>query len=228
MGTSKSYIPPTNGEWTKAKRAVTRMVNGSVSDGLPNAVRKYASAVKTDDSFAEEFSKAVSGLLGISRGIRVNGLDRTLEEYEKEYLIGKTAKEIWKELYDEYASGGSTKEESLASDALSKALKNLRIESLDDLVNFDQGHLLIELLACFASILFAFMYEEQIRNKKSPKQTADILNEVERYIRSIMFEKVDISQLKDNDFINISDSNVVKNTVDDAYNTMKEYYGELN
>ncbi len=72
------------------------------------------------------------------------------------------------------------------------------------------------------------MYEEQIRNKKSPKQTFDILNEVERYIRSIMFEKVDISQLKDNDFINISDSSVVKNTVDDAYNTMKEYYGELN
>ena len=89
MGTSKSYIPPTNGEWTKAKRAVTRMVNGSVSDGLPNAVRKYASAVRTDDSFAEEFSKAVSSLLGISRGIRVNGLNRTLEEYEKEYLIGK-------------------------------------------------------------------------------------------------------------------------------------------
>ena len=71
------------------------------------------------------------------------------------------------------------------------------------------------------------MYEEHIRRKRTPKQTADILNEVEKYIRSIMFEKVDISKLKDNDFINISDSSVVKNTVYDAYNTMKDYYGEM-
>ena len=36
---------------------------------------------------------------------------------------------------------------------------------------------------------------------------------------------VDISQLRDSDFINISNSNVVKNVVENAYNTMKYYYG---
>ena len=36
------------------------------------------------------------------------------------------------------------------------------------------------------------------------------MNEVEKYIRSIVFNNVDISKLKDSDFINISDSKVVK------------------
>lgn len=226
MGTSKGYIAPTKGEWTKSKRAVTRMINGSVNEELPNVVRKYASAVSNDSDFAKVFSETVSNLLGISRGIRINGIEETFKEYNKAYLIGKSAKEIWDELFDEYSSGGSTKEEALTSDALSKAINNLNIESIDDLVNYDQGILLKELLSCFAYLFFAFIYEEQINKKKTPQQADSIMREVEKYIRSIIFENVDISQLRDSDFINISDSNVVKNVVDDAYRTMKNYYGE--
>lgn len=226
MGTSKGYIPPTKGEWTKSKRAVTRMINGSINDELPNVIRKYASAVSSDSDFANVFSNAVANLLGISRGIRVNGLDNTLIQYERADLIGKSAKEIWDELFDEYSSGGSTKEETLANDALSKAINNLNIETVDDLVNCNQESLLKELLACFAYILFAFIYEEQINKKKSPEQTNSIMNEVEKYIRSIVFNNVDISKLKDSDFINISDSKVVKEVVDNTYDIMKNYYGE--
>jgi hypothetical protein len=226
MGTSKGYIAPTKGEWTKSKRAVTKMINGSVSEELPNVIRKYATAVSNDPDFANIFSKSVSNLLGISRAIRVNGLENALDEYDKAYLIEKSAKEIWNELFDEYSSGGSTKEEALSNDALSKAINNLNIESLDDLVNYNQESLLKELLSCFACIFFAFIYEEQISKAKTPQQTNIILKEVERYIRSIIFENVDITQLKDSDFINISNSETVKNVIEDAYNTMKNYYGE--
>ncbi len=226
MGTSKGYIAPTKGEWTKSKRAVTRMINGSISEELPHVIRKYASAVSIDSDFANVFSNATANLLGISREIRVNGLENTLIEHDKAYLIGKSAKEIWDELFDEYSYGGSTKEEALANDALSKAINNLEIETIDDLVNCNQESLLKELLACFAYILFAFIYEEQINKKKSPEQTNSIMKEVEKYIRSIVFNNVDISHLKDSDFINISDSRVVKDVVDDTYNIMKNYYGE--
>lgn len=225
MGTSKGYIAPTQGEWSKAKRAVTKMINGSISDELPSVIRKYATAVSSDSAFANEFSNAVANLLGIPKSIRVNGLNNTLVEYDKAYLIGKSAKEIWDELFDEYSSGGSTKEEALANDALSNAINRLNIETIDDLVNCDQEILLKELLASFAYILFAFIYEEQINKKKTPQQAYYIMKEIERYIRSIIFMDVDISQLRDSDFINISNSNVVKNVVENAYNTMKYYYG---
>jgi len=128
MGTSKGYIAPTRIEWSNSKTAVTQMLREGSTASVAKTASKFATAMKTDTVNGSVFSKAVSGILGLSRNISSHGTDYALNKINRPDLISKSSSEIWNELFNEYTNNSATVEDALAVDALSKSLSNLDIE----------------------------------------------------------------------------------------------------
>lgn len=165
MGTSKGYITPTKKEWTDAKRAATQL---SKENNLKNRIKlinRHAIAMKQEMTQSQsDASKAIGKVIGLIQGIQNQGLNKTLKDLNKEYLIDKSSEEILDTLLGEYAGYGNTKDNYLAMDALSIALKVFEINSIEDLLKISIEDLLKEILINYVDLNFKFRYEEQISN----------------------------------------------------------------
>lgn len=226
MGTSKGYIAPTRIEWSNSKRAVTQMLRDGSTDSVTKAASKFTNAMKTDAVDGSVFSKAVSGILGLSRNISSHGLDYALNQINRPDLIGKSSSEIWNELFNEYTHNSATAEDALAADALSKSLSNLDIEDPEQLGNISQEVLLKELLSNFISINFDFRYFEKIAKGRTPAEAHRIMKEMQDYIRSVTYEKLIIDDIKEVDFTQLSSSKYIDKVLKEAYSTFENLYVE--
>lgn len=226
MGTSKGYIPPTRIQWTNAKRAVTQMLSNRDASSTAKAVSRFATAMKADATPNTTFSKAVTGILGLSKAIAGSGSTNALNQIGRQDLIGKSSEEIWNELLHEYTNNGSTAEDALAADALSKTLENLQIKDLDQLGNVQQDVLLIEMLVNFISINFEYRYSEKIGKDRSPVEATKIIKEIQDYIRSNLYETLKLSDINNVDFLDISNSQYVDKALKDAYSIFENIYTE--
>ena len=226
MGTSKGYIPPTRIQWTNAKRAVTQMLNNRDASSIARAASRFSTAMKADSVPNGSFSKAATGMLGLSRAISGSGTMNALNLIGRQDLIGKSSEEIWNELLHEYTNNGSTSEDALAADALSKTLENLQIEDLDQLGNVQQDVLLIEMLVNFISINFEYRYSEKIGKDRSPVEAAKIIKDIQDYIRSNLYETLKLSDINNVDFLDISNSQYVDKALKDAYSIFENIYTE--
>ena len=226
MGTSKGYIPPTRIQWTNAKRAVTQMLSHRDSSSTAKAVSRFATAMKADATPNTTFSKAVTGILGLSKAIAGSGSTNALNQIGRQDLIGKSSEEIWNELLHEYTNNGSTAEDALAADALSKTLENLNIKDLEQLGNVQQDVLLIEMLVNFISINFEYRYSEKIGKDRSPIEATKIIKEIQDYIRSNLYETLKLSDINNVDFLDISNSQYVDKVLKDAYSIFENIYTE--
>lgn len=226
MGTSKGYISPTRIQWTQAKRAVTQMVRDSDSASVAKAGSKFASAMKADAAAGSTFSKAVAGILGLSKSVASHGSTYALNQIQRSDLIGKPPAEIWDELIHEYTNNGATVEDNLAADALSKALSNLNIMDLDQLGSISQEVLLKELLIDFVTMNFDFRFAEKIGKGRAPAEAQRILNEMQDYIRSSLYEGLSFVDIGNIDFTNLSGSQFVDKALNDAYSVFEELYKE--
>ena len=226
MGTSKGYIAPTRIEWSNSKRAVTQMLRDGSTDSVTKVASKFATAMKTDTVDGSVFSKAVSGILGLSRNISDHGLNHALNQINRPDLIGKSSSEIWSELFDEYTNNSATAEDALAADALSKSLSNLDIEDPEQLGDISQEVLLKELLSNFISINFDFRYAEKIAKGRTPAEAHRIMKEMQDYIRSVIYERLNIDDIVAVDFTKLSSSQYIDKALKEAYSTFEDLYAE--
>jgi len=226
MGTSKGYIPPTRIKWANAKRAVTQMLNDRDASSIAKATSRYASAMKADATPNTTFSKAAAGLLGLSKAIASSGITYALSQIGRQDLIGKSSEEIWNELLHEYTNNGSTAEDALAADALSKTLENLNVIDLDQLGEVQRDVLLLEMLINFISINFEYRFFEKISKDRSPLEASRIIKEIQDYIRSNLYESLKLSDINDVDFLNLSSSQYVDSALKDAYSIFENLYTE--
>lgn len=226
MGTSKGYISPTNSEWTSAKRAVSSYLRNRNSDTRAKAMSKYATAMSSTNAVSSStFSSSVGGVLGFVQGISSNGLNETLIKFGRQDLIGKDSKEILDAIINQFTNDSATIEDSLATDAIFKAFENLEIETVDDLgkVNIDQ--LLGELVIEFINISFDLRFDERIGKGRTPAEKAAILDDIHNYVANTLHENLDNKKISELDFSELQASEIVKNTLEEAYATFEKYYG---
>ena len=226
MGTSKGYIPPTRIQWTNAKRAVTQMLNDRDASSTAKAASRFATAMKADATPNTTFSKAATGLLGLSKAIAGSGTTNALNQIGRQDLIGKSSEEIWNELLHEYTNNGSTAEDALAADALSKTLENLNIKDLEQLGDVQQDVLLLEMLINFISINFEYRFSEKIGKDRSPIEASSIIKEIQDYISSNLYETLQLSDINDVNFLYLSNSQYVDSALIDAYSIFENLYTE--
>lgn len=226
MGTSKGYIPPTRIQWTNAKRAVTQMLSSHDTSSTAKAVSRFATAMKADAAPNTSFSKAATGILGLSKAIAGSGSSNALNQIGRQDLIGKSSEEIWNELLHEYTNNGSTAGDALAADALSKTLENLNIKDLEQLGDVQQDVLLLEMLINFISINFEYRFSEKIGKDRSPIEASRIIKEIQDYIRSNLYETLKLSDINDVNFLELSNSQYVDSALIDAYSIFENLYTE--
>lgn len=226
MGTSKGYIAPTTIEWAQAKRAVTSLIKELSHDNISKASSKYAGAMKSDGFAKSTMPKAVSGILGLSRNIRINGIEYALNKLNKNYLLNKSNEEIFNELLLYFTNNGSSKEDSLALDALSLSMKNLEILDLEDLGNINEEEFLKEVLSTFVELNFEFRFYEKISKSKKVKEVQAIINEMKGYLRGTIYEELTFEKISEINFEDLSGEQYIIELCNDALTLFEDLYEE--
>lgn len=229
MGTSKSYITPTKQHWSDAKRAATQL---SKQNSLPNKERlisRYATAMKKDYNETNTNTNTISAigqLLRLSQSISNIGVEQTLKDIDKEYLLEKNPEEILNILINEYCQQGDTINNYIEMDTLSLALKELNIVTLEDLKTIPVDILLKEIIINYINQNFKFRFEEKIGKKNSPENTNRIIEEMGMLMRNKLIEELDISQIKNIDFFNLENDKLIQEKIIEAYDILRKLYGE--
>ena len=227
MGTSKSYITPTKQHWSDAKRAATQL---SKQNSLPNKERlisRYATAMKKDyNGESTNTISAIGQLLRLSQSISNRGIEQTLKDIDKEYLLEKNPEEILNILINEYCQQGDTINNYIEMDTLSLALKELNIVTLEDLKTIPVDILLKEIIINYINQNFKFRFEEKIGKKNSPENTNRIIEEMGLLMRNKLIEELDISQIKNIDFSNLENDKLIQEKIIEAYDILRKLYGE--
>ena len=143
MGTSSSRSAPAGGNWTPAKRSVSRYVNqrgtGSVTPGglIGTYVRALGGAReavrgtgriggKTTFSHATSVGQKLGAFLA---GVATDGLDQTLSDWGLADLIGKSPYEVVSGLVDALAGPGGPLDEAVARAALTETIADILDEN---------------------------------------------------------------------------------------------------
>ena len=213
MGTSKGYIAPTTPHWSQAKRAVTSYINSGDGESRAKAASKYASAMHHDIATSEQFTKAAGSILSFAQAVSRGGINNALHEFNRNDLIGKSSDEIYNELIQDFTNYGNTTEDYLSAEAIRAALKGLNITDLGDLKDV-------------APDSFAFRYEEKIRMKRNPEETERLLEKMDKYISNELHNNLKLEDIKTMDFGHLQASEVVKRSLEDAYQVFELFYGE--
>lgn len=226
MGTSKGYILPTKKNWTDAKRAATQLSKENNLNNRIKLARKYANAMKEDNiRNSSETIKSIAKIIGLSQNVASKGVEQTLRDLNKEYLLDKTPEEALDVLILEYSEYGNTKDNYLAIDALSITLKELEINTIEDLGDISIGDLLKEILINFIDLNFKFRFEEQI-SKKSPSKVNEIMNSMSGYIKNKLRDELNTSNLENIDFNNLNNNRIIEDKIIEAYDIFRQVYEE--
>ena len=226
MGTSKGYIAPTTPQWSQAKRAVTSYIKNGNMESRAKAVSKFASAMHHDLASSEQFTKAAGSILSFAQAVSRAGINNALHEFNRNDLIGKPSDEIYNELVQEFTNYGNTTEDYLSAEAIRAALKELNITDLEDLKVVAPDVLLKEMLIEYIKFSFAFRYEEKIRMKRNPEETECLLEEMGKYISNELHNNLKLEDIKTIDFERMQASEIVKRSLEDAYQVFELFYGE--
>ena len=226
MGTSKGYIAPTTVPWSQAKRAVTGYINNGDSDSRANAAGKFASAMNHDIASSSAFSQAVGNILSFSQAVSRGGIENALRDYGRDDLIGKSSEEVFESLIHEFTNNGSTTEDYLAAEAISLALKELDIHDMEQIKDVSPDVMLKEMIIEYTQLSFAFRYEEKISMKRTPAETDKLIKEMNKYISNKLHSELDLASLKSVDFSRMNSSEIVTNTLLDAYHVFELFYEE--
>lgn len=226
MGTSKGYIAPTTPQWSQAKRAVTSYIKNGNMESRAKAACKFASAMHHDLASSEQFTKAAGSILSFAQAVSHAGINNALHEFNRNDLIGKSSDEIYNELVQEFTNYGNTTEDYLSAEAIRAALKELNITDLEDLKVVAPDVLLKEMLIEYIKFSFAFRYEEKIRMKRNPEETDRLLEEMGKYISNELHNNLKLEDIKTIDFERMQASEIVKRSLEDAYQVFELFYGE--
>src|SRR5699024_7881808 len=121
---------------------------------------------------------------------------------------------------------GNTTEDYLSAEAIRAALKELNITDLEDLKVVAPDVLLKEMLIEYIKFSFAFRYVEKIRMKRNPEETERLLEEMGKYISNELHNNLKLEDIKTIDFERMQASEIVKMSLEDAYQVFELFYGE--
>lgn len=226
MGTSKGYIAPTTIVWSKTKRAVTELIKETNGNNIAKVSSRFGTAMKTDGFSNNAMPKAVANLINFSRVMQKDGLDFALNQYRKANLIGKSSTEIFDELLILFCNNGSTKEDAIALDALSMAMQDLHIDTLEELIEISEVSLLKEVISNYVVLNFELCFYEKICITKSPKEAKQILDEVREYMRGVISEELNISKLEELNYSNLAQEQYIRDLCRDTYTLFEDLYEE--
>lgn len=141
MGTSSRQSAPTGGEWTTAKTRMTNWVRGGGgSDELARAaLAAFVGALGGAARAAATATggvRAASGLGDFLVDVSRDGLDKTLDRYGLEDLVGGEPFEVLAEIASRIAGAGDSPEESVARLAVIEVLTEL-YEDADTFAEMD-------------------------------------------------------------------------------------------
>lgn len=224
MGTSKGYISPTTIEWSKTKRAVTSLIDKPTKENIKKSVAKFSEAMKKDRVADKIFTKAVAQIINLSRNIKTNGIDNSLKALGRNDLIGKDNEEIFNDLLYYFTDNGASIEDSLAIDALSKALNNLEINDIEKLKDMNEEGFLREVIYEFAELSFEFRFFEKISNKRTPSETRKILNDLKEYIKGTIYEELKIEDINQINFQDLSGEVYIVNLCNQTLKIFEDIY----
>ena len=190
------------------------------------AASKFASAMHHDLASSEQFTKAAGSILSFAQAVSHAGINNALHEFNRNDLIGKSSDEIYNELVQEFTNYGNTTEDYLSAEAIRAALKELNITDLEDLKVVAPDVLLKEMLIEYIKFSFAFRYEEKIRMKRNPEETDRLLEEMGKYISNELHNNLKLEDIKTIDFERMQASEIVKRSLEDAYQVFELFYGE--
>ena len=172
------------------------------------------------------FSSAAVNILSFARAVSQGGINNALRDFNRSDLIGKSSEEIFNELINEFTRNGNTTEDYLSAEAISSALKELNIVDMEQLKEFTPDVLLKEMLIEYIKFSFAFRYEEKILMKKTPAETKELIQKMNKYISDELHSKLGLEDLKNVDFNQMHSSNIVAKALEDAYQVFEMFYGE--
>ena len=92
--------------------------------------------------------------------------------------------------------------------------------------DIDSVVLLKEMLIEYIKFSFAFRYEEKIRMKRNPTETERLLVEMNKYISNELHNKLNLKDIKMTDFSKMQASDIVENSLKDAYQIFEMFYEE--
>lgn len=133
MGTSSRYSAPTGGDWTRAKRDMTRWskAGGSNPPQLENALHAYVSALggaRAASSSARGATSALQRLGAFLAGASTGGTTGATEQLGLGDLEGASIDEVLNELATAIAGDGESMDGTLARDATIDVLSELLSE----------------------------------------------------------------------------------------------------
>ena len=228
MGTSKSYIAPTKPIWSEAKRAVSSLLRNNNSESRSKAVSKFAQAMASAGNASNDrFAISAGNVLDFARNVSSYGVNDALATFGLSDLIDKDPSEIMDALIDQFVNNDATLSDSITGDALSLAFSNLKIESPEDFGNVGINVLLREMIIEYINMNFDLRYEEKIGKGRLPDEKFLILNDVHKHIANLVIEMLDDYEMAKIDFNQLKASEIVANTLNDAYKECIAFYGEV-
>ncbi len=223
MGTSTNYIPPNDDEWKLAKRFVTNYLNDPENTSISKVLAQFSVAMKNNESSKKVFSKSVAGLMGFIFSVINEGLENTLEKFGFENLLDSPSDVILKEILYFYTDDASLRDDSIMINALSKSLENLDIIDFENLEKIDAKILMKEILTNYIQMYFSSCFFEKIENIKTIKQTWEIINEINKYIRNSIYT-LSFDKMKSINFSSLADNFFVLKMLNKAYDFFIKFY----
>jgi len=131
--------PPESKRFQSARTNFSRFAksDGSDSSALRRAVRDYVrSGTRGSANATRRMGSSrvtASGALGVLRGFQSDGVDTTLRSLNLNYLIGRSAEEIFVGLTDTICEDGGSIDEAIARDAWLETVAELDSIGIDNL-----------------------------------------------------------------------------------------------
>lgn len=225
MGTSKGYIAPSTPHWSQAKRQLTSYISNQTSDNRRNVVRKYANAIITEGFDNSRVVINFSNFANFAFSTSSVGYQHALEEIGRNDILNMNSEDALNELMYYFANDCITIDDKITLDCIAETLSILEIKQPEDLKNIETNTLIKVLVCQFAKFKFAQLFDKQIRNK-DPINADKIILDMQDYIYYTMENSLTNESLSSINPQNLAEGKIVKEIIEQAFNLMKEFYGE--
>lgn len=222
MGTSKGYIPPKSPEWKQAKGAITSMARGTYDgETAKKAISKFAEAFVSTHLPKSNVADVAGGFLNFLQSINNEGVKQAAERYGLNNLLDKSGNDLYIGILDYFSRDIGTIDGQIIRNSLYEALKELGVDTFEDLSQVDSSEFLITFLIDFAINNFDECFSEKIlSNQDNIKNYEQILENVESIISSKILSDVHIHDVLKMDFLSIEGQNYIKSVCTECFNCL--------
>ncbi len=225
MGTSKGYQAPTEPNWRKAKGALKRYLNSNHDSNERNkAVRDYATAHLQASSLLGMASTGVK-IVNLFNLISENGIDVALQKVGLDNLIGKSGDIVYNGIIYYFSNGTGDLEDGIIKNTISQLLIDYQVCDITDFVNFDFAQFFMSFIVTYIQVDFKTMFYEKILSDKTPEESKNIIEDINRYIAFTINQNYDAEELSKIDWKDVEGQAFVDKICKECYELLQVYEG---